>query len=116
MPINRAKGILLNKQLVKQGKKARTNSLSTIFVIGTLGNRWCNCPFTSFFFPFFYWVYFYISNVIPFLSFSSTNPLSPTPASKSVLPHLHTHFYLSALAFPYPGSLSLHRTKGLPSQ
>jgi hypothetical protein len=39
MPINRAKGILLNKQLVKQGKKARTNLLSTIFVIGSLGNR-----------------------------------------------------------------------------
>jgi hypothetical protein len=31
-----------------------------------------------------------------------------------LLPHSPTHFFLSTLAFLYPGSLSLHRTKGLP--
>jgi hypothetical protein len=46
------------------------------------------------------------------------HPLFPPhmTASMRVLPHLPTHSHLSALAFPYPGSSSLHRTKGLPSQ
>ena len=42
--------------------------------------------------------------------------LLPNPASIRVLPHLPTHSCLSTIAFPYPGSSSLHRTKGLPSQ
>jgi hypothetical protein len=41
---------------------------------------------------------------------------SPSPASMRVLPHLLPHSCLSALAFPYPGSSSLHRSKGLPFQ
>ena len=60
----------------------------------------------------------YISNVIPLPRFPSTSPhplLSP-PASMRMLPHLPTHSCLNGLAFPYPGSSSLHRTKGLPSQ
>jgi hypothetical protein len=43
-------------------------------------------------------------------------PLIPPPASMRVLPHPHSHSYLRGLAFLYPGSSSLHRTKGLPSQ
>ena len=43
-------------------------------------------------------------------------PLLLPPASMRVLPHQPTHSCLSALAFPYPGSSSLHRTKELPSQ
>ena len=35
------------------------------------------------------------------------------PASMRVYPHLPIHFCLPALAFPYTGTLSLHRTKGL---
>ena len=41
--------------------------------------------------------------------------LSPLPASMRVLPHPPTHSCLSTLSFPYAGSSSLHRTKGLPS-
>jgi hypothetical protein len=69
---------------------------------------------------FFYFLldilFIYISNVIPFPSFPSTNPLSHPPS-----PRLYegapppTHSYLTTLAFPYTGALSLHshRTKGL---
>jgi hypothetical protein len=32
-----------------------------------------------------------------------------------VLPHPSTHSCLPSMAFPYTGSLSLHRTKGLSS-
>lgn len=63
-------------------------------------------------------LFIYISNVISHPSFPSTNPLLPSPptASMRVLSHLPTHLWISALAFPYPGSSNLHRTKGLPSQ
>ena len=39
------------------------------------------------------------------------------PASVRALPHLSTHSCPSALAFPYSGSSSFHKTKGpvLPS-
>jgi hypothetical protein len=47
-------------------------------------------------------------------SFPSTS--LPPPASMRVLPHPPTYSCLSTLAFPYPGSSSLHRTKGIPSQ
>jgi hypothetical protein len=62
--------------------------------------------------------FIYISNVIPLPRFPSTNPISPTPYPDSmrVLPHPPTHFCLSALAFPYPGSFSFHMTKWFPSQ
>ena len=43
-------------------------------------------------------------------------PLLPPTASIRVLPYPPTHSCLSSLAFPYPGSSSLHWTKGLPSQ
>jgi hypothetical protein len=63
-------------------------------------------------------LFIYISNVISHPSFPSTNPLLPSPptASMRVLSHLPTHLWISALAFPYPGSSNLHRTKGLPSK
>ena len=41
---------------------------------------------------------------------------SPFPLPLWVLPNLPTHSCLSALAFAYPGSSSLHKAKGLPSQ
>ena len=42
--------------------------------------------------------------------------LLPPPAFMRVFPYLPINFCLSALVFPYPGSSSLHKTKGLPSQ
>ena len=42
--------------------------------------------------------------------------LLPPPASMRVLPNPPTHSCLSNLAFTYPGSSSLHRTKEFPSQ
>ena len=53
--------------------------------------------------------FIYISNVIPFTSFPSENPLSLLPSSA----HQPTHSCFLALAFPYTGALSLHGTKGL---
>jgi hypothetical protein len=59
----------------------------------------------------------YISNVIPFSGFPSTNPLShpPSHASMKVLPYLPTHPYLTTLAVPYTGASNLYKTKGLSS-
>jgi hypothetical protein len=55
--------------------------------------------------------FIYISNVIPFPSFPSENPLS-TP--HSLCSPSHPLPYL-VLEFPYTGAQSLHRTKGLSS-
>jgi hypothetical protein len=68
----------------------------------------------------FYWL-FYLFTLWMLSPFSVSSPqvpypLLPSPASMRVLPHLPTHSWLSNLVFPYPGSSSLHRTKGLPSQ
>jgi hypothetical protein len=41
--------------------------------------------------------------------------IPPPPASMSVLPHSPTPSHLPALAFPYNGASSLHRTKDLSS-
>lgn len=51
-------------------------------------------------------------------TFPVSPPQTPSPlpsphASMRVLPHPPTHSHLRALAFPYAGSSSLHRTKGL---
>ena len=44
---------------------------------------------------------------------SSPQTLIPSPsASMRVLPYPPTHSHLTALAFPYTGASSLHRTKG----
>ena len=40
---------------------------------------------------------------------------SYSPASTRVFPHPPTHYHFPVLAFPYTGTLSLHRTKGLSS-
>jgi hypothetical protein len=42
-------------------------------------------------------------------------PFLPPPASLRVLTHPPTHSHLTALAFPYTGESSLHRTKGFSS-
>jgi hypothetical protein len=42
-------------------------------------------------------------------------PIPFPTASVRVHTHIPTHSCLTALAFPYTGALSLHRTKGLPS-
>ena len=71
----------------------------------------------SFFFFFLLDILFiYISNIIPFLSFPSGNPLFPL-SSPHVYEgaHSRTHSRLPALEFPYTGASSLHRTKGLSS-
>jgi hypothetical protein len=61
-------------------------------------------------------LFIYISNVIPFHSFCSRNPLSypSSPCFYKDTPLL-THFCLPALAFPYTGASRLHRTKILSS-
>jgi hypothetical protein len=80
-------------------------------------------PFEVFFFFIFFSfllviLFIYISNVILLSSFTSRSPLSPSPspAFMRMLPHFPTHSCLSGLVFHYPGSSSLHRNKGLPSQ
>ena len=57
----------------------------------------------------------YISNVFHLPGFSSTNLLSHPPACFYKGAHPPTHSSLTALAFPYTGASSLHRTKGLSS-
>ena len=53
--------------------------------------------------------FIYSLNIIPFLGFSSENPLSqPLPPA-----HQSTQSCFPVLAFPYTGASSLHRTKGL---
>jgi hypothetical protein len=51
----------------------------------------------------------YISNIIPFPGFPLENPIFPPPSPS----HQPIHSYFLALAFPYTGAFSLHRTKGL---
>jgi hypothetical protein len=59
-------------------------------------------------------LFIYISNVILLPSFPLQNSY-PTPLCfyESAFPL--THPCLSAIAFPYAGSLSLHRIQGIPS-
>jgi hypothetical protein len=56
--------------------------------------------------------FIYISNVIPFPITPSKLPI-PSPLYEGAPPFIHSH--LPALAFPYTGASSLHRTKGLSS-
>jgi hypothetical protein len=72
---------------------------------------------TGYYFSFFTGYFLYISNVIPFSSLPSRNPLShpPPPASIRVLSHPPTHPHLLTQAFPYTGASRLHRTKSLSS-
>jgi hypothetical protein len=75
--------------------------------------------FHFFHFSFLVILFIYISTVSPLFTLSSTSPLfcPPLPCA-SMRVHFHTpnHSCFSALVFPYPGSSSLYRTKGLPSQ
>jgi hypothetical protein len=71
----------------------------------------------NYFFPFLidYFIYLHFICYPP-----SQVPLHSPPIFFSlppdVLPHPLIQFCLSALPFPYPGSSSFHRTKGLPYQ
>ena len=60
-------------------------------------------------------IFIYILNVISLPSFPSTSLLSPLPlpclCEGAPLP---THSSFSSLAFLYPGSCSIYRTKGTP--
>ena len=42
-------------------------------------------------------------------------PIPSSPASIRMLPLPSTHFHLTALAFPYTGASSPHKTNGLSS-
>ena len=55
-------------------------------------------------------LFFYISNVIPFLGLPSENYLS-TPTRLPA--HQPTHSHFPVLAFPYARASSLHRNKGV---
>jgi hypothetical protein len=70
-------------------------------------------PVPLFFFEFFigYFIYLHSKCYLP-SQFPLRNPLTLSPASMTVLPHLPTLSCLSILTFPYPGRL--HRTKGSP--
>ena len=61
--------------------------------------------------------FIYISNVILFPSFPFLKPypIPSPPAFLRVFPLLLTHSHIPALALPYTGVLSLHRTKCLSS-
>ena len=81
-------------------------------------------PYTSLFLYFLgfgggYFIYLYFKYFKCYPPFSVFPPQThyhlPCHSSTRVLPHLHTQSCLSILAFPYPGALSLHRSKGLPS-
>jgi hypothetical protein len=55
---------------------------------------------------------FQMLSLFPVSPLDTPYPILPCPASMMML--LHTpHSCLPALAFPYPGALTLHRTKGL---
>ena len=70
------------------------------------------------FFVHFYWLFylFTFEMLSPFsLSLQKTlYPISCPSASMQMLTYSPTHSCLIALAYPYLGSLSLHRVKGLP--
>jgi hypothetical protein len=68
-----------------------------------------------FFLSFTVYLFIYISNFLPFPGFPSGTPVSPPPASMRVLPNPPTHSHFWALVFPYTGTSSLYRTKGLSS-
>ena len=54
----------------------------------------------------------------PFLVFplETPYPIPPPSDSMRLLPYPSTYSCLPALAFPYTGASSLHRTKGFSSQ
>jgi hypothetical protein len=73
------------------------------------------------------WILEYLKSFKNLFTFQMLSPFPVSPhsppisfslpsASVRVLSHLPTHSWLSTLAFPYLGSSSLHRTKGLPFQ
>jgi hypothetical protein len=69
---------------------------------------WGNKCFSFFIIIIFF---IYISNVIPFPSFFSENPISPSPLPPAPQP---THFRFLALAFPYIGEPSQDQGPLLP--
>ena len=77
-----------------------------------------NTHLSLLFFFFFYWIfYLYTFQILSSLTVpppETPYTIPPPPASIRVLPQ-PTHSCLPALAFPYTGALSLHRTKGLSS-
>jgi hypothetical protein len=64
-----------------------------------------------------YYLFIYISNVIPLFGFpSETPPILPPPlASTRVLPHPPTYSCPINLSFLYAEAPSLHRTQSFPS-
>jgi hypothetical protein len=60
-------------------------------------------------------VFIYISNIIPFPGFPSITHLSDPPSTcfYEGTPPPTIYSCLSAMAFPYTGALSLHRTKAV---
>jgi hypothetical protein len=65
-----------------------------------------------------YFIYSHFKCYPPFQFPLHKPPISSSlsPASMRVLPHQPTHSCLNSIIFPYPGSSSLHRSKGLPFQ
>jgi hypothetical protein len=65
-----------------------------------------------------YFVYLHFKCYPPSLFPLWKPPIASSPPLDSimVLPHPHTHYSLTNLAFSYCGASSLHRTKGLLSQ
>jgi hypothetical protein len=81
-------------QVITTWKKERSGIGSWPALISTF-------LFLSFFLFLKFWLdifFIYISNVIPFPSFPSKNPVSSPPAPQ------HTHSHFLALAFPYTGA------------
>jgi hypothetical protein len=99
--------------------------LSKIWILWQTGLPHVNHIFFSFFFfllslsfCLFYWIFslFTFQMLSPFLVLPGNSlPTSAPPASMRLFPHPYPHSCLPSLAFPYPGALSLHKTKSLSS-
>jgi hypothetical protein len=97
------------------GLKLRNPPASASLVLGL---KVCANPPGSIFHIFIgYFIYLHFKCYPPsHFPLHKPNPLPLPSASMMVLPLLPTQFHLSALACPYNEPLSLHRTKGIPSQ
>ena len=99
-------------KLLRQGPEYSKLNTLLLLLLASVKSGW------KIMYPLFLLDIFFIciSNVIPFSGFLSPKPPIPShfPASMKAFPHPLT-LCLSALAFPYTGTSSLHRTKGLSS-
>ena len=88
------------------------NKSDSIEIIISIKTKLFCLKLLAFFFSFIGYFLYWHFKCYPLLPLETPYPISPPPASMRVLPHLPTHSCLPALALPYTGALSVHRTKG----